>query len=143
MKLTGRTITVEQTRNVPELVHARDDSELRIIERRDGVFVCAHPNPRNPNPIWDNARFLADRLEATYVGPGRQERLTAGQVRVGAWLQAGPPHRRCWHRVEGVTEIAGRGDGTPRPRVRIAVEGRAAVTVRPTAPVECRPLVES
>jgi hypothetical protein len=145
MKLTGRTITVEEIGQVPELARAwrNSDYDLRIVERLDGVFVCAHPNANNLNPMWDNARHIADRLEATYVGPGRQERLTAANVKVGWWVLAGPPLTQRWYRVKQVTELVDlvKRETGPRPRLRIEVEGRAPITARPAAPIECRPFV--
>ncbi|HEY9408893.1 MAG TPA: hypothetical protein VIP77_04870 [Jiangellaceae bacterium] len=145
MKLTGRTITVEEIGQVPELARAWrvDEYDLRIIERLDGVFVCAHSDGPSLNPVWDNARFLAERMEATYVGPGRQERLPASRVRVGWWVLAGPPRNPGWCRVEQVTEVVDlvKRETGPRPKIRIVVEGRAPITVRPAVPVECRPFV--
>lgn len=145
--LTGRTITVEEIGQVPELDRAWrvDEYDLRIIERLDGVFVRTHANPNNPNPMWDNARHIADRLEAVYVGPGRQERLSAGEVRVGWWVLAGRPGDQRWCRVEQVTEVVDlvKRETGPRSRLRIEGEGRAPITVRPAAPVECRPFVGS
>lgn len=146
--LTGRTITIEEIGQVPELDRAPrgGDYDWRIIERRDGVFVRAHPNGPLHNPMWDNARHIADRLDARYVGPGREETLPAGEIREGWHVQLGSYPRQSWNRVERVTALVcldKRPGGRPRPRVRVEFEGRAPLTVAACARLRCRPLAGS
>ncbi|TMS00143.1 hypothetical protein [Nonomuraea basaltis] len=123
--LTGHTLTVERILDVPELegTRLRERAESNtfdapvwvFVERRDGAFVCDHgTNDRrdlNPNNhVWDNARFLAERLsgrageheDLRYVGPGRDGDWQAAYVREGWHVRLTP--RGEWLRVVEVVQ---------------------------------------
>lgn len=123
--LTGHTLTVERILDVPELegsrlreIAERNDFSGPVwlfVERRDGVFVRHHGtnDHRDLNPsnhVWDNARFLAERLSwrvgehenLRYVGPGREGDWQAAYVREGWHVRL--TRRGPWLRVVEVVK---------------------------------------
>lgn len=150
---TGRTITIEEIGNVPELAHVQrlvNDYDLKVIERLDGEFVRNHGDMshlRNSNHIWDNARHLADRIDARYIGPGRPEIRSAQQVQAGWYVLVGAPCRESWRRVKAVSEVVNlaklRETGQPRPTIRIEFDHRLPITVTPDEQLDCRWMVGS
>jgi hypothetical protein len=124
-QLTGHTLTVERIVDVPELegsrlceIAERNDFSGPVwlfVERRDGVFVRHHGtnDHRDLNPanhVWDNARFLAERLSwrvgehenLRYVGPGRWGDWQAAYVREGWHVRL--TERGPWLRVVEVVK---------------------------------------
>ena len=143
--LTGRTITVEEIGKVPELARAPrgSEGELRIVERSDGMFVCAHAGARNLNPIWDNARHLAARLDARYVGPGREEFAPVAEIGEGWHVQLGSRGRQSWQKVTQVTALVDLHTQQPRARLRVEFDRHPPITVAACARLHCRPLTGS
>ncbi|GAA2861341.1 hypothetical protein [Nonomuraea rubra] len=164
-KLTGHTLTVERIMDLPELEGARlrERAETNtfsgpvwvFVERRDGVFVADHgTNDRrdlNPNNhIWDNARYLADRLsgrvgefeDLRYVGPGREGDWQAGAVREGWHVRLTP--RGPWLRIVEVVKHINlaklRATGQIRYRqVTLVLEDGQSITRKNATYLDARP----
>lgn len=144
MTKTTITITVEPIGDVPELASVRrrvDDHDLHIVERRDGKFVRRHGDPR-ANTIWDDARHIAERIEARYVGPGRAKIRSAREIRAGWYVLVGSFPRERWHRVKDVREVVNlatlRETSQPRPKIRIKFDHCSPLTVAPDEQLDCR-----
>ncbi|MGW4406550.1 hypothetical protein ACWEJ6_21150 [Nonomuraea sp. NPDC004702] len=165
-KLTGHTLTVERILDVPELDGSllREQAETNtfsgpvwvFVERRDGEFVRHHgTNDRrdlNPsNHMWDNARYLAERLSwrvgehenLRYVGPGREGDWQAGAIREG-WhvrLTSRGPWLRIAEVVKHVNLAKLRSTGQIRYRqVTLVLENGQSITRKNADYLDARPV---